>query len=507
VSPRTASSAPPTLVRLDPGAGPAYRQIADSLRDAIRSGRLRPGARVPGTRLLAAELRVSRNTVNGAVSQLLAEGYLVSRPRAGLFVHERLPDALLAVARRGSRSAGHRHGSAGASVPPRRFRRSEASLALSKLPLSAGRSLVQPARPFQTGVPALDAFPWGLWARIASRHTRRFGPLVSGYGPVLGHLQLREAIAGYVSAARGARCAADQIVVTAGAQQGLDLVARVLVDRGDTVWLEDPGYPAARGVFAVAGARLVPIGLDAEGLRPHGAELAAGARLVYTTPSRQYPTGVTMSAARRMELLGWAAAAGAWIVEDDYDSEFRYASRPLHCLQGLDESGRVIYVGTFSKTVFPGLRLGYLIVPPDLVDAFGDVRAVADRQPPGIEQAVLAEFIVDGHLARHVRRMRALYEERRDALLAAARASLPDTVEFGDTAAGMLALARLPPGLSDVEVSRRALEAGVEAPALSSYAVRPQVRGGLLLGYAGYPPAALRDAMRRLAGAIRSGVR
>ncbi len=496
-----------TLVGLVPGAGPAYRQIADSLRDAIRSGRLRPGARVPGTRLLAAELKVSRNTVNGAVSQLVAEGYLVARPRAGLFVHERLPDTLLAVAGRAAGSVGPSPARGGPHVTPRRPKRSEASLALSRLPLAAGRSLVQPARPFQTGVPALDAFPWTLWARIASRHTRRSGPLVSGYGPVLGHPPLREAIAGYVAAARGARCTADQIVVTSGAQQGLDLVARVLVNRGDTVWLEDPGYPAARGVLVAAGARLVPIGLDAEGLRPGPGELAAPARLVYTTPSRQYPTGITMSAARRMELLRWAAATAAWIVEDDYDSEFRYASRPLHCLQGLDESGRVLYVGTFSKTVFPGLRLGYLIVPQDLIDAFGDVRAIADRQPPGIEQAVLAEFIAEGHLARHVRRMRGLYEERRDALVAAARASLPDGVEFGDTAAGMLALVRLPAGVSDLDVSRRALREGVEAPALSSYAVRPQARGGLLLGYAGYPPPSLRDAMRRLAGALRASSR
>jgi GntR family transcriptional regulator / MocR family aminotransferase len=494
-------------VRLEPGADPAYRQIADSLREAIRSGRLRPGARVPATRLLAVELEVSRNTVNGAMTQLVAEGYLVSRPRSGLFVHERLPDTLLAVGARASRPATRATTSRVSAAEPARRRRSEASLALSKLPLSAGRSLVQPARPFQTGVPALDVFPWALWGSITGRLLRRAGPLVSGYGSVLGHPPLREAIASYVCAARGARCSADQIVVTAGAQQGLDLVARVLVDRGDVVGLEDPGYPAARGVFAAAGARLVPIALDGEGLRPDAAELATGFRLVYTTPSRQYPTGVTMSAPRRMELLAWARASGAWIVEDDYDSEFRYASRPLHCLQGLDDDGRVLYVGTFSKTVFPGLRLGYLIVPRDLVDAFGEVRAVADRQPPGVEQAVLAEFVAEGHLARHVRRMRALYEERRDALLAAARDTLPDSVAFADTAAGMLALARLPPGVSDLEVSRRALEAGVEAPALSSYAIRPQHGGGLLLGYAGYPPPALREAMRRLAAALRASTR
>ena len=498
MSPRSASSAPPTLVALDPAAGtPAYRQICDSLREAIVSGRLAAAARVPGTRVLASDLGVSRNTVNGALAQLRAEGYVVARPRAGVFVNDRIPDALLTVPRERRGPAAPRADRAGVR-PPTLSRR---SVAIASIPLAAGRSLAVPARPFQTGVPALDAFPWGLWARLLAGRTRRAGAVLSGYGSVLGYAPLREAITAYLAAARGARCSAGQVVVTAGAQQGLDLVARVLVDPGDVVWVEDPGYPAARGVFAAAGARIVPVGLDAEGLRPPGTAGAAP-RLAYVTPSRQYPTGVTMSAARRLELLRWAAAAGVWIVEDDYDSEFRYASRPLHCLQGLDDGGRVIYVGTFSKTVFPGLRLGYLVVPAELVNAFEAARALADRQPPGIEQAVLADFITQGHFARHVRRMRGLYEERRDALLEAAHRWLGDEATIGDTAAGMLAVARLRAGVSDQEVSRRALAAGVEAPALSSYAIRPSRRGGLLLGYAGYPPEALRAGMRHLAAAL-----
>jgi len=502
VSPRLASSAPATLVQLDASAGPpAYRQICDSLREAIVAGRLAPGSHIPGTRVLASDLGVSRNTVNGALALLRAEGYVVARPRTGTFVNERLPDAGLRAGRPGRGTPGPR---------PRRERPRPApaprpsarSAALARLPLSAGRSLVQPARPFQTGVPALDAFPWALWARLFGSRARRAGADLSGYGPVAGHLPLRQAIAAYVAAARGARCTADQIVVTAGAQQGLDLVARVLVDPDDVVWLEDPGYPSARGAFTAAGARIVPVALDADGLQRAAAPVGRTPRAVYVTPSRQYPTGITMSAARRLELLRWAAAGRVWIVEDDYDSEFRYASRPLPCLQGLDDAGRVIYVGTFSKTVFPGLRLGYVIVPEDLVDAFGEARAVSDRQPPGIEQAVLADFIVLGHFARHVRRMRALYEERRDALLAAAREALGERVAFGDTAAGMLALAWLPPGVSDRDVSGRLLAAGVEAPPLSSYAIRPLRRGGLLLGYAGYPPEALRAGIRRLAAAL-----
>ena len=503
MSPRTASSVPTTLVQLDPAAAaPAYRQIGDSLREAIVAGRLAAGAPIPGTRLLAADLGVSRNTVNAALAQLRAEGYVVARPRAGTFVNGRLPDALLAVGE--PRTRERRAGRTTAGSPGAQPRRSHRSLALEALPLAAGRSLVQPARPFQTGVPALEAFPWATWARLLGQCTRRSGAALSGYGSVLGHLPLREAIATHVSAARGARCTAGQVVVTTGAQQALDLVARVLVDPGDAVWVEDPGYPAARGVFVAAGARVVPVGLDAEGLRLPRPGIVAP-RLIYVTPSRQYPTGVTMSAARRLALLQRADADGAWIVEDDYDSEFRYASRPLNCLQGLDEGGRVIYVGTFSKTLFPGLRLGYLIVPDGLVDAFGEARAVSDRQPPGIEQAALAEFIRVGHFARHVRRMRALYEERRDALLDAAPRLLGEDVTFGDTAAGMLALAWLPEGVSDLDVWRRGLAAGVEAPPLSSYCIRPPARGGLLLGYAGYPPDALRGALRRLGAAIRAG--
>ena len=503
MTPRSASSAPATLVPLDPASGaPAYRQICDSLRDAIVSGRMGPGARVPGTRVLASDLGVSRNTVNGALAQLQAEGYVVARSRAGVFVNDRIPDTLLAVPRDHSRQerrpAARRH-------PSRPVRCSERSVALSKLPLAAGRSVVAAARPFQTGVPALDAFPWKLWARLLAGRARQAGAALSGYGSVFGQTPLREAIAGYLATARGARCAAAQVVVTAGAQQALDLVARVLVDPDDVVWLEDPGYPSARGAFTAAGARIVGIGLDADGLRLPGKQGGEPPRLVYVTPSRQYPTGVTMSAARRLELLRWASANRAWIVEDDYDSEFRYASRPLPCLQGLDDDGWVIYVGTFSKTVFPGLRLGYLVVPEALVDAFGESRAIADRQPPGIEQAVLADFITQGHFARHVRRMRDLYEERRNALLDAVGRWLGDYVTIGDTAAGMLALVHLRAGLSDQEVSRRALAVGVEAPPLTSYAIRSPGRGGLLLGYAGYPPDALRAATRRL-GAVLAEV-
>jgi GntR family transcriptional regulator/MocR family aminotransferase len=296
------------------------------------------------------------------------------------------------------------------------------------------------------------------------------------------------------------------VIVVGGSQQGLDLAARVLLDSGDAVWMEEPGYPGARAAFAAAGARLVPVPVDDEGLRVEAGERAAPeARLVYVSPSHQYPTGATMSASRRLALLAWAARAGAWVVEDDYDSEFRYASRPLPALQGLDGAGRVVYVGTFSKTLLPALRLGYLVVPDALVDTFRAARAVVDRQSPIVDQAVLAEFLEAGHFARHVRRMRALYAERQAALVEAARHRLDGLLEVRPAGAGMHLVGWLPPGADDARAAAGALAAGVESRALSRCALQPLPRGGLMLGYAAYTPQRIRRAVERLAGALEGG--
>jgi GntR family transcriptional regulator / MocR family aminotransferase len=509
MSPRSASSAPPTLVRVDPGAAaPLYRQIYDSLRDAIVAGRLTPGARVPPTRVLAHELQVSRNTTAAALAQLRAEGYLEVRPRSGTFVSPLLPDTTLAAPRPRERAtaAGRPSGRPTRPAPPVRAARLSRHPALSRHGTRLAALAAPtggPARPFRIGVPALDAFPWELWARLTSRRLRHSPDAISGYGAPAGYAPLREAIAAHVAAARGATCTAAQVVITSGTQQALDLVARLLIDEGDAVWLEDPGYPSARAAFAAVGARLVPVPLDAEGLDvAAGARRAPRPRLVHTTPSRQYPLGITMSAARRFELLRWAQGANAWIVEDDYDSEFRYVSRPLACLQGLDESGRVLYVGTFSKTMFPGLRLGYVIVPDALAAAFATARGVADWHSPALEQAVLSDFISEGHFARHVRRMRVLYQARRDALLEAARELLGERLELADAGAGMHVVGWVPRGVSDRRIAERAGAAGLELQALSSFAIEPVPRGGLLLGYAEFAPTALRAAVRRLAALL-----
>ncbi len=324
-----------------------------------------------------------------------------------------------------------------------------------------------------------------------------------GYGHPSGYRPLREEIAAYLGAARAVRCVWEQVIVVSGSQQALDLAARVLLDPGDAAWVEDPGYAGARGALTGAGARLVPVPVDEEGLRVSaGMARCADARLAHVSPSHQYPLGATMSLPRRLELLAWASRAGSWVIEDDYDSEFRYTGRPVEALQGLDAEGRVIYVGTFSKVLSPALRLGYLVVPPDLVDPFTAARELADRHAPTVEQATLARFIAEGHFARHVRRMRALYAERQVALVSAAARDLPGLVDVGPAEAGMHLVGWLPADADDREASRRAEAGGVEANALSLYGIEPLRRGGLLLGYAAVDEAGIRDGVRRLAAAL-----
>jgi GntR family transcriptional regulator/MocR family aminotransferase len=305
-----------------------------------------------------------------------------------------------------------------------------------------------------------------------------------------------------LQAARAVRCEAEQVIVVAGSAQALDLVGRVLLDPGDGVWVEDPGYLGVHAALSALGARVSAVPVDADGLDVAvGAQQCPNARLVYVTPSRQYPTGAVMPLPRRLALLAWARAAGAWVLEDDFDSEYRYAGRPLPALQGLDSEQRVLYVGTFSRAVFPTLRLGYLVVPPDLVEAFTRVRAVLDRGSPLLEQAVVAAFIADGHMARHIRRMRTVYAERQAVLVEAARSELAGFLELVPAEAGIHLLGWLPTGVNDRPVADRATRHGVEARPLSDFRVADAARGGLLLGYAAYPPEAIRTAVRTLAAA------
>src|ERR1700693_5312268 len=433
---------------------PLYRQLYDWFRRTITEGQMRPGQRVPSTRSLAVELKISRIPVLNAYEQLLAEGYLETFLRAGTCVAASIPDDTLRPAT-GKARKGPQERVQGMG-PRRMSRRGEA---VTQVPTPSWLNIVGA---FPVSLPALDHFPIGVWSKLVARYSRRPQKGIMGYGDAMGYLPLRQAIAEYLGAFRAVRCEASQIMVTTGSQQGLHLAAQVLLDPGDPVWIEDPGYPSARQAFIAAGARLVACPVDHEGMNI--AELVDGGRtergqntrVVYITPSHQYPLGMAMSATRRMLLLQWAARTGAWIIEDDYDSEYRFGSRPIASLQGLDTDERVIYVGTFSKVMFPALRLGYAVVPKDLVPAFSAARDAADIFSSTLYQAVLTDFIREGHFPRHIRRMRMLYTERRRVLVEAIRKEMGDKLEVIGEEAGMHLVALLPPGASDVAVSVKA---------------------------------------------------
>ncbi|MCB1969920.1 MAG: PLP-dependent aminotransferase family protein [Geminicoccaceae bacterium] len=470
---------------------PLHRQLYFALREAILDGRLRPGARLPSSRSLASDLRVSRNTVLASFEQLLAEGYIEGRIGAGSFVSELLPEHAL------NARPGHVDSLPQVVQPPGPSKR---GTYLTSMVTGTSRP-----RAFAPGLPELAAFPFEDWARLLQRHWRNppesflIGSDPAGYGP------LREALARYLGASRAVRCRAEQVFIVSGAQQALDLAARVLLDPGDEVWVEDPGYPGLIGALLASGSQLVPLTVDQEGLSvTEGRHLSPRARMACISPSHQYPLGVTMTLARRLELLEWAREADAFVLEDDYDSEYRYTGRPLAALQGLDTDGRVIYVGTMSKVMFPGLRLGYMVVPEHLVASFKAVRRLTDTHPSTLAQPALAEFIEEGSLAAHVRRTRSLYAERQQMLLDAL-GQMPDgLIAAHPSEAGMHLVASLAAGIDDRKLAVAARRHGVEAPPLSSYYRAHHPRQGLLLGYAGVPEKLIERGVAGLARALSS---
>ena len=490
------SAIPNGLISLDAESQtPLYRQLYDSLRRAILTGLLAPGTRLQSSREMAAELKVSRNTVVNAYEQLLAEGYLEGQVGSGTYVSRALPEELLNA--KTPVRARVRAGSGGAELSERGRVFAAFAPAVPREP--------EPVRPFQTGVPALDSFPFETWSKLVARHWRRPPDALLGYGAAQGHAPLRRAIASYLGLSRAVRCTPEQVVVVDGAQMAFDLIARVLLDPGDPAWVEEPGYPGARSALVAAGARVAHVPVDEEGLDVAAGEaLEPAARLIYVTPSHQFPLGMTMSLPRRLALLDWASRAGAWVVEDDFDSEYRYEGRPLASLQGLDRDGRVVYVGTFSKFMFPSLRLGYIVAPPNLVDAFVAARAMAGRHSPSVEQAVLTDFIEEGHFGRHIRRMRTLYRERQMLLVAALRSEAGGLLEVEPADAGIQLTAWLPEGLDDREVAREAAARGVESRALSSFYAGEPGRAGLELGYAAFDEGRIRRGAVRLSAAVRA---
>ncbi len=474
---------------------PLYRQLYDAIRDAILEERLQSGHRLPASRIFASELGVSRNTVALAFEQLMIEGYLKGRVGSGTYVTDDLPEKLLQA-----RPSAHKQ----PLIPKTRHKASRRGQTFSKIILRRNRTLEE-VRPFQAGIPAIDEFPYDLWMKLSQQVWRSLPLVHLSYGDAGGYEPLREAVASYLRTSRAVRCDAEQVIIVNGSQQGVDLVARVLLDAGDQALVEDPGYLGARAALLGAGVRIMPMPVDAEGLQIENRKTRASqARLVYVTPSHQYPLGVTMTLARRLHLLEWARRTGAWILEDDYDSEFRYAGRPLASLQGLDTCGCVIYLGTFSKVLFPGLRLGYLVVPKNVVEAFLAAKTIADRQSAILEQAVLARFIEEGHFARHLRRMRVLYQHRQEVLLDAAAHELDGMIEVHPADSGMHLNAWLYNEKDAQVIARRAEEFGVIANLLSDYTIRFHQRPALLLGYAAFNDKEIRQGVRRLAQAMSS---
>jgi GntR family transcriptional regulator/MocR family aminotransferase len=470
---------------------PLNRQLYEAMRGAILSRQIRAGTRLPSTRTLAVELSVSRNTVLLAFEQLIAEGYLESRTGSGTFVASAIPDELLSV----------RNRTAAPAVTP--LRRPVAQRARN-LPATITTTSDR-RRAFEPALPALDLFPTRLWARLVSRQWSKHGSAILDtltYGDIAGNPRLRQAIAQYVGAARGVSCDAAQVIVTNGVQHGLEIAARVLLDAGDAVWFEDPGFPPARATLLAAGARIVHVPVDREGLDvAQGVARCPSPRLIYTTPSHQFPLGVTMSVTRRLQLLDAARRADAWILEDDYDSEYRHSSRPVPAIRGLDTDARVIYLGTFSKVLFPALRLGYLVVPAPLVELFMRSRALSGRTSPAVDQLVVADFIEEGHFERHIRRMRAAYRERQEALLEAAARHLDGLATVCPSDAGMHTVATLH-GINDVAASRAAAERNVEAAPLSAFCAETRLPDALVLGYGAVTPRHIRVATESLARAL-----
>jgi GntR family transcriptional regulator/MocR family aminotransferase len=483
---RVSSGISPVIAIDKKAAKSLHRQVYDGYRTAIVEGNARAGQRVPSTRVLALELGISRMPVLSAYAQLLAEGYFESRVGSGTIVSRSLPERVTAV--RPSKA------------PPAR-------ISPGRRPLSKRCSILPSAEqfyrrrafgPFVVSQVAAEHFPLKVWNRLVTRHSRGTRARSLDFGDPMGLRELREAIAIHLRTARGVRCEAPQIMIVSGSQQGLEITARVLLDPENRVWMEEPGYNFARSIFAFMNCRVVAVPVDTEGLNvAAGMKQCCEARAGLVTPSHQYPLGVTMSASRRLQLLDWAERHGSWIIEDDYDSEYRYESMPVTSLQGLDRNSRVVYIGTFSKVLFPSLRLGYVVVPADLVERFLAVRFAMDIGPPAFHQTVLADFIREGHFARHIRRMRLLYAERRSALIESLRNELGSLAEIAGAQAGMHLCVMLK-GISDREVAARAARHCLYLLPLSPFYAGNAPRQGLILGFGSTSVEEIPDAVRKL---------
>ncbi|MFT4192239.1 MAG: PLP-dependent aminotransferase family protein [Comamonas sp.] len=476
--------------RLDePSAEPNYRRLARLLQQAILSGQLASGVKLPSSRTLGADLGIARNTVTQVYEQLLAEGYVVAQSGSGTYVADTSPERVLDIDIKAGRRPLREH-----QRLSKRGRRTIEMAGVGKAQWGA----------FMPGVPDVTEFPLKTWTRLQNRIWRQPRPELMTYAQGGGYRPLRRALADYLRVARAANCQPDHIVITTGIHQSVDLAIRLLCDVGDEVWIEDPCYWGVRNLLLSSGLKPVPIPVDAEGMNPAPRHLARPPRLIICTPSHQYPLGCVMSLTRRRMLLEYARQHDCWIIEDDYDSEFRYGIRPLASLQGLEPHGPVIYVSSFSKVLFPGLRVGYMVVPDTMSDFFAQGIAELYREGQMLLQAILAEFIDEGYLGSHIRRMRGLYAERRDILIDAVRQHHGDTLPIHGGEAGLHLVLGLPHLKDDLAVSRRAQEAGILTRALSGYyASARTAQAGLILGYACVPHERIGPAFGVLAKVLK----
>lgn len=474
-------------IPLSRGGNPLHKQIYAGLRSAVLSGELAPGARLPSTRDLAEQLRVSRAVVLEAYDQLLAEGFVTGRSGSGTYVAAGLSSGRLVRRKKSARLRLSGFGGAAA----------DAAVTLEG---SGRQPYYQYDFQFGRSESDIETFPFAQWHRMLTRRARKASVAELDYGPPAGNPALREAICAHLRRSRAVACDPSEVIIVNGSQQALDLIARVLLEHGDRVAIENPSYQGTRQILLAAGARLVPVPVDTDGLNP--AKLPQNARLCFVTPSHQFPTGAILPLARRLALLEWANRGNAVIVEDDYDGEFHYRGQPLESLQGLDTEGRIIYVGTFSRTVFPSLRVGYLVVPKSLIAAFTGAKWINDQHSAVLEQQALAEFITTGAYERHLRRLRRRNSSRREALIGSVDEYLGDRVEMtGDGAGAHIAL--WPKRrLDEAQLLARAAERGVRIYAMSRYFLTRPSQPGFLLGYSRMKEAEIRQGIRRLADVL-----
>lgn len=475
-------------------SAPLYEQLYQSIRTAIKSGRLHSGDPLPSSREFAKALEISRNTVNHALDKLEVEGYIKRQDRSGTYVSDTVPEDFTRVHARAELNRTMYI----SDIANRSFSLSSVGQRVKEFALNP-QPQPERRRAFHPGVPAFDAFPIEVWANLISRRWHSLSSEQLVYGDPAGYLPLREAISKYLRTARGVRCETDQVIVVSGIQQALMITAQTLINPDDTVCVENPGFTYMKAAFAATGATIIPVPLDNNGFNLVDVASREVPKMIGVTPSHQFPLGITMGLSRRLNLLEYAASNDVWILEDDYDSEYRYSGQPIAALQGLDNSGRVIYTGTFSKVLFPALRLGYLVAPPDLVAPLTRMRAITDRCPPRVTQMVLTDFMTEGHFLQHIRKMRTLCNTRQKVLVEAINREFDNFFEVYSTDAGLHLVAWLPEGVDDQAVSKTLYEADLIAPPLSNFYEGKVDRGALLLGYAGVDAQEIRDGVKRMA--------